>query len=145
MKIKSYLAVVTMLCVSSLGAWADHPSYLHGLSDLRLARAYLESGYVGDRAQDAIDQIDRAIGDIKQASIDDGKNLNDHPPIDTGLGGDRFRRALELLDSAHNDIAQEEDNGWANHLRHRALADIDAAHHKVREIWQHHEWWENHL
>ena len=35
-----------------------------------------------DFEQRAIQEIDQAIQDIKRASIDDGKNLNDHPPVD---------------------------------------------------------------
>jgi len=85
--------------------------------------------------QHAIDEIDKAIGEIKNAAIDDGKNLNDHPPIDAGMDrAGRFHRALELLDKAHNDIAREEDDPAVRGLRDRALHHIDEAHHTVDHL-----------
>lgn len=134
MKTKIIMALVALFSFSSLSAWADHPAYLHALSDLRLARAYIESGDMGDRATAAVNEIDRAIWEIKQASIDDGKNLNDHPPVDTGLHSGRFHRALELVNTAHDDVRQEEDNGFANGLRGRAIHHIDAARDILRGI-----------
>ena len=116
-----------------------HPAYLHALSDLRHARAHLErstgSDRINDEEQRAIDEIDKAIGEIKRASIDDGKDLNDHPPVDAHLGHKgRYHRALELLDKAHNDIAREEDDSWARGLRNRALGHIDEAHRIVDHL-----------
>src|SRR5579862_5310722 len=74
------------------GARADtpgeHPHYLRALSDLRYARAWLtalgENNVMG-REMDAVVNIDKAIADIKRASIDDGKDLKDHPPVDANL------------------------------------------------------------
>jgi hypothetical protein len=88
--------------------------------------------------QRAIEAIDRAILDIKQAAIDDGKDLNDHPPIDERWErGDRLRRAMELLDGSRRDIDQREQDGWARGLKRRALHDIDeardAVHHAIGE------------
>ena len=73
------------------------------LSDLRAARAHLgqvtPSDRVDNEEQRAIEEIDRAIAEIKNAAIDDGKNLNDHPPVDEHMDRrGRFHRALELLD-----------------------------------------------
>ena len=31
---------------------------------------------------EAINEIDKAIGELKAAAIDDGKNVNDHPGAD---------------------------------------------------------------
>src|SRR5580658_1263201 len=63
-----------------------HPAYLHALSDLRNARSNLERRG-GDRVMKwdehrALDAIDHAMSEIKRAAIDDGKSLDDHPPID---------------------------------------------------------------
>jgi hypothetical protein len=109
-----------------------HPAYLHALSDLRNARANIERKG-GDAAMkwdehDAIVEIDRAIGDIKQASIDDGKNLEDHPPVDAHeprVG--RLHKGLDALRAARRDVEQEEDNAYASGLRNRAIHDIDEA------------------
>lgn len=116
-----------------------HPAYLHALTDLRHARAHLGQLTPSDRIDNeenhAIEEIDKAIGEIKRASIDDGKDLNDHPPVDMHLGHrGRLHRALELLDKAHNDIAREEDDPASRGLRNRALHHIDEAHHIVDRI-----------
>jgi len=115
----------------------EHPAYLHALTDLRHARAHLErqgGGELKDQEKKAIHEIDEAINEIKKASIDDGKNIDDHPPVDAGLAWPgRLRRALELLDRAHRDVSQEEDNAFAQGLQARAIEHIDKAHHHVEE------------
>jgi hypothetical protein len=115
----------------------DHPAYLHALTDLRDARAHLQrpdGGELREQEKKAIHEIDDAIGEIKKAAVEDGKDLNEHPPVDAHMEwGGRLRRALELLDKAHNDIAREEDNGFAQGLQQRALEHIDKAHHHVKE------------
>ena len=135
--------VVQLLLVASLflsltfKASADngHPGYLHALSDLRMARFLLHRDQIGPKDQYAISEIDQAIAEIRQASIDDGKNLNDHPPVDASWDEKgRFHKALEMLDKAHQDISQFEDNSYAQGLQHRALFHIDKAHHLVRDI-----------
>ena len=113
-----------------------HPYYLHALSDLRYARGYLDklgaNDQVDNDSMQAIKEIDAAIGEIKRASIDDGKDLHDHPPIDAHLKRtDRFHKAIELLDKAHNDVSQEEDDAAARGLKDRAIKHIDEAHHSV--------------
>jgi hypothetical protein len=113
-----------------------HPAYLHALSDLRAARHYLNDSGAWDsvRRDDdaAIREIDRAIAQIKQASIDDGKGLNDPFPIDTRLSPhDRFRKANELLWAAHNDLSRAEDVPEARGLRDRAIGHVDTAHQIV--------------
>jgi hypothetical protein len=139
------LAVVLSLILIPQKSFADtpgdHPAYLHALSDLRHARACLDrlspEDRIDDQEQRAIDEIDRAIGEIKRASIDDGKDLRDHPPIDAHLKRtDRFHKALELLDKAHQDIKRDEDDRFAQGLQHRALQHIDEAHRIVEHTIQ---------
>jgi tetratricopeptide (TPR) repeat protein len=109
-----------------------HPAYLHALSDLRNARWNLERRG-GDPAMKwdehhAIEAIDRALSDIKRAAIDDGKNLEDHPPADAHEPrAGRLHRALSALQAARGDVSQEEDNAFANGLRARGLHNIDEA------------------
>ena len=116
-----------------------HPSYLHALADLRHARAHLQrpanvNMLVAWDENVAIREIDAAINEIKQASIDDGKNLNDHPPIDARMDWrGRLHRTLELLASARHDCEQEEDNGFARGMRGRALQHINAAFAHVQK------------
>jgi hypothetical protein len=111
---------------------AVHPAYLHALTDLRNARFNLiRKG--GDLAMKwdeaiAIGAIDRAIADIKQASIDDGKNLEDHPAVDAHeprIG--RLHKSLAALRAALADVNQEEDNGYASGLKARAIRNISEA------------------
>lgn len=122
-----------------------HPAYLHALSDLRAARYFLSEGWQWEpvRREDehAIREIDAAIGEIKHAAIDDGKNLNDHPPIDAQLSPhDRFRKANELLWRAHQDLEHAEDVPESRGLRDRAIMHIDAAHHIVDDAWHTARW-----
>lgn len=122
-----------------------HPAYLHALSDLRMARAYLHDGWAWEpvRRDDnhAIGEIDAAIREIKHAAIDDGKNIDDHPAIDAHLGPrDRFARANELLNRAHHDLDHAEDVPEARGLRDRALIHIDEAHNTVDQAWRTAQW-----
>jgi hypothetical protein len=118
----------------------DHPAYLHALSDLRDARAHLQrpgGGELHDQEKKAIHEIDEAIGEIKRASIDDGKDINDHAPVDVNLDWrGRLHKALELVGKAHNDVSREEDNAFAQGLQQRALDHIDRAHHHIEEAIQ---------
>lgn len=109
-----------------------HPAYLHALTDLRHARAHLErrggDPQVKWDEKTAIHEIDEAIREIKEASIDDGKNLNDHPPVDAKMDyTGRLHRALELLHKADKDCHEEEDNNFAKGLQKRAIHHINEA------------------
>jgi len=86
-----------------------HPHYLLALSDLRFSRAHLAqhgpNELVSKQEQSAIDEIDAAMREIKAASIDDEKSLNDHPAIDAKLSkADRYQQSLTLLQKVENDI-----------------------------------------
>jgi len=144
MKILVRLALVSIFTTTCLGlALADkpgqHPHYLHALTDLRHARGLLDRLAANEQRDDmelrAIEKIDDAINEIKRAAIDDGKNINDHPPIDTHLRrGDRYLKALELLNAAHRDTTMEEDNPQAQGLQGRIIAHIDQAHRIVERL-----------
>lgn len=130
-------AALSALLVTGLagGAKADtpgpHPHYLHALSDLRHARGWLtalgENNVMG-REMDAVTNIDKAIDDIHSAAIDDGKDLHDHPPIDTSVKHKRrLIKALDLLKSAHRDLSFDEDDKKALGWRRRAIKHVDDA------------------
>jgi hypothetical protein len=117
---------------------AHHPAYLHALADLRNARAFLErpaSTVVKWDEKRAIREIDAAIHEIKQAAIDDGKDITVHEPVDRPTWGGRLSRAQELLAKARADISEEEDSpsGTVHALRGRALAHIQNAEQAVRD------------
>jgi hypothetical protein len=126
------------LVLASFAAQADlpgkHPYYLHALSDLRAARWMLEHrpGDAAVSAQEdiAISEIDGAIGEIKRAAIDDGKDIHDHVGVDApNERPGRLHKALELLRKVHADVAREEDDPMTKGLRNRAVGHIDAAIH----------------
>jgi len=136
----SFLALIAVVALASFGSGAaraqvqpgKHPAFLHALSDLRYARANLEKRggdpqMKWDEAT-AIAAVDRAIADIKQAAIDDGKNLADHPPVDPkDSRAGRLHKALATLEQSRKDISEKEDNSFAAGLRDRAVADLDSA------------------
>jgi hypothetical protein len=135
---KPLLAAFLLALTLSFAANADlpgkHPAYLHALTDLRAARWMLEHrpGDVGVSAHEdvAITEIDAAIGEIKHAAIDDGKNIHDHPQTDVPNNRPgRLHKALELLHKVHSDVAREEDDPMTRGLRDRAVGHIDAAIH----------------
>jgi hypothetical protein len=132
-----FLVLFFALGSGNVAAQGRHPAYLHALNDLRVARAHLErhdGGELRHEEKEAIHAIDNAINEIKRASIDDGKDLNDHPPVDAGLGyTGRLHRAKELLEKAHQDIAREEDNTFAQGLQQRAFGHINKAIHEMNE------------
>ena len=132
-----FFAFLLSLGPGSAAAQGSHPAYVHALRDLRAARAHLDrhdGGELRREEREAIHQIDRAIDEIKKASIDDGKDLNDHPPVDAHMDyAGRLHRAKELLEKAHQDISREEDNRSAQGLQQRAFEHIDKAMHEVDE------------
>jgi hypothetical protein len=76
----------------------------------------------------AIAEINKAIGAIKPAAIDDGKNIEEHPSVDRPPDDrGRLHRALERLTKVHADVAREEDDPVTRGLRDRAVVHIDAA------------------
>ncbi len=110
-----------------------HPRYLHALSDLRTARWLLEERSINPtisfHENTAIVEIDRAVRELKEAAIDDGRDIHEHPPVDVpvGPGPGRLHKVSELLRGARADLSVEEDNPEVGHLRHRAFEHIDRA------------------
>lgn len=130
------LFLAALAAVVPLVACADlpdkHPYYLHALSDLRAARWLIEHRLGDARVtadeDSAITDIDEAIGAIKHAAIDDGKDLHDHPPVDgQDMSTGRLHRAEQLLRKVRGDIAREEDDPHTRGLRDKAIGRVDAA------------------
>jgi tetratricopeptide (TPR) repeat protein len=129
--ISCLLVIFALGCNSHKNVFGP-PAYLHALSDLRAARWMLEHR-PGDWARtedevEAVKQIDAAITELKNAAIDDGKDINDHPKVDEKsehMG--RLHDAIEFLKKARANIFQEEYNEKAEGLRDRAYRHIDEA------------------
>jgi hypothetical protein len=140
------LAVVCLSVVTSVKAgvtkttnhYFDHPYYLHALSDLRAARWMIEHR-PGNWQQtvdetEAVRRIDAAIGEIKKAAIEDGKDIADHPKLDERNDHDgRLHEALDFLRKARQDISHDEDNRFAQGLQARAYGHIDGAINAVKK------------
>jgi hypothetical protein len=139
---KSLMVALALVFPAAAQAKGVHPAYLHALTDLRHARAHIESRGAGSMRmlkdeEVAIHEIDEAIREIKAAAIDDGKNLEDHPPVDARMDrAGTLRRAEELLHKTHDDIAREEDNPEVRGLRDRALRHIGEAWHATQRAIQ---------
>jgi hypothetical protein len=142
MKIQRLFCVCAVLFLGLFGtskanaagatAFGPHPYYLHALSDLRAARWMIEhrpGNWVQTQDEiEAVRRIDAAINEIKKASIEDGKNLEDHPPVDElAEHNGRLHKALEFLRKARQDISHDEDNVFAQGLQARAYGHIDGA------------------
>jgi len=138
---KTSLIVFVAAIVLAMGipvfAQGRHPAYIHSLSDLRTARALLQrpdGGPLHQQEKDACHELDKAIDEIKKAAADVGKDLDEHPPIDTSLDWrGRLHKALELIDKAHQDVSREEDDPVAQAPQQRALEHIDKARMHVKE------------
>jgi hypothetical protein len=112
-------------------AQGRHPRYLKSRSDLRAAQFLLrvhEEPNVTRNLKLADEEAEHAIHEIDQAAVLDGKDLNDHPPVDVRIPRvDRFRKIAELLRVARAGIDKEEDNPAARGWRDVAFRHIDAA------------------
>ena len=133
--VSSLVVFVALPFAANADLPGKHPAYLHALSDLRTARWMLEhrpgDAAVSRHEDAAITEIDKAIGEIKHAAIDDGKDLHDHPGTDVADRPGRLHKALELLRQVHSDVAREEDDPMTRGLRNRAVGHIDAAIHET--------------
>jgi hypothetical protein len=123
---------VSMIVSANNNFQGKHPYYLHALSDLRAARWMIEHRPGNwQRTVDeieAVKQIDQAIGEIKKAALDDGKNIDDHVKVDERNDHDgRLHEAADFLRKARQDVGHDEDNQFAQGLQARAYMHIDAA------------------
>jgi hypothetical protein len=142
MKVQSLFYICAVFCCSFFGVTqahagtgnesGAHPYYLHALSDLRAARWMIQhrpGNWVQTQDEmEAVRRIDKAIGEIKKASIEDGKNIEDHEPVSEvpdHMG--RLHKALDFLRKARQDISHDEDNVFAQGLQSRAYGHIDGA------------------
>jgi len=129
------IAILGFMMLNASTALADtrgeHPHYLHARSDLAKARQLLKTGdepNVRQQLNNAVNEVNQAIGEIDRAAVLDKKDVDDHPPIDTNLTClGKFHEIFRLLRSAQKDIELEEDNPSAREWRNRARGDIDDA------------------
>jgi hypothetical protein len=126
----AFFMIMTTACAAKAAGSENHPYYLHALSDLRAARWMLEHR-PGNWQQsvdeiNAVKEINKAIQELKEAAIEDGKNIEDHPPVsEIADRPGRLHAAIDFLKKARREIDHEEDNNFANGLRNRSYNHID--------------------
>ena len=118
----------------------QEPHYLQALSELRTARDYIQSdhrsGY-GEARHHAVDEINKAIDEIKHAAWDDGKNTKWAPPTHPDTDPwHPMHEGVRWLDAARGHVAQGIDQAGNEGLRDRALLHIDGARRSLWEIIQ---------
>jgi hypothetical protein len=145
MKIVSRLFAAALVLGVGIGAAAPasadvpgpHPRYVHALSDLRYAHWLLHfpaEWNVNDHERDASRDVDKAFFDIRQAGLDDGKDLEARIPVDASLSHrDRLERALASIQRAHADIDGWESDRNALGARGAASGHLRDAAVQVRE------------
>jgi hypothetical protein len=125
--------------VAAAPAQAQEPHYLHALSDLRTARDYIQfdkGRYGGDRHL-AVEEINKAIDEIKHAAWDDGKNTQFAPPAQgVTTGWAPMHQAVNWMVRARTDVAEGIDTPQNQGLRDRALFHIKRALEMVNNLIQ---------
>jgi hypothetical protein len=119
-------------------AHAQEPHYLRALSQLRTARDYIQSDHrqgFGPQRHQAVEEINKAIEEIKHAAWDDGKQTQFAPPA-PGVTDPwaPMHEAKNWLDAAHSEVQSGVDRPENNGLRERANQHIWAAHQIVEAI-----------
>lgn len=127
------LMAVAVFATGTPAKAQGEPHYLHALSDLRTARDYIEFDKAalntGDRRL-AVDEINKAIDEIKHAAWDDGKNTNFAPPAQgVTTGWAPVHQAMKWLFDAKKDVQLGVDPPDNAGLRDRAVLHISKALH----------------
>jgi hypothetical protein len=129
--VAAFALLTLLLLLPATPAKAQFPAYLHAISDLRTARAYLEMDARpgGEHARrHAIDQINKAVDEMKKAAVDDGKNpWHTPPPQSGGNPGMPVHTAVRLLREARGDVDHGHDSPENRGLRERSIDHIDKA------------------
>jgi hypothetical protein len=118
-------------------ARAQEPHYLQALSDLRTSRDYIQfdRGQFGGERRRAVDEINKAIAEIKHAAWDDGKNTQFAPPAQgVTTGWLPIHQAEHWLAEAKGHVAMGVDTPQNQGLRDRALFHITEAAHVLNGL-----------
>jgi hypothetical protein len=127
------LAAVFGSCGAQAQGNAQHPAYLHALSDLRLAHWNLThrggDAAVTEQEGIAVAETDHAIREATRAAELDAKPVgtaNVHEDAQLDRAG-ALHHAQDLLAAARQDIARREDNPRAREIQGRIVEHIDRA------------------
>jgi hypothetical protein len=132
--------MAVIFLASATPAQAQEPHYLKALADLRTARDYINfdrRAEYGDQRRHAVDEINKAIAEIKHAAWDDGKNTRFAPPSGVTDPWYPLHQAQEALNQARANVQPGVDRPENNGLRDRALLHINEADRIVSEMRRH--------
>lgn len=131
------LALVACLTLAR-PASAQEPHYLHALADLRTARDYIQfdrGAPGGDVRHHAVEEINKAIDEIKHAAWDDGKNTQFAPPAQgVTTGWAPLHQAESWMQRAKGDVEQGVDMPQNMGLRERAIGHITEAQRHLHHL-----------
>jgi|SRR5579863_230986 len=126
-----------VVALTALNAQDRHPPYLRARADMRRAQSLLrvqEEPNVARRLIEADHEMEMAIHEVDRAAALDGRNIDDHPPVDTNVDRrSRFHKIVELLRGARADLGNKEDNPVSSDIRNLAVRHIDLAIERVRQ------------
>jgi hypothetical protein len=127
----AFALLAFLILAPATQALAQFPGYLHAISDLRTARAYLQMDVRPDHAgarEYAIKEISRSIDDMKRAAVEDGKNIwHTPPPQSNGNANAPIHSAVRLLRDARHDVESGRDAPENVGLQLHSLEHIDKA------------------
>jgi hypothetical protein len=131
--------IATGVAMASAEKPGQHPTYIHGISDLQDARAHIDYHGANEKRdveeEHAIRELNAAIYAATHAAIKDDKAINNHPPADVNLARtDRYNQVRQLLDSARRDVSGKEDNPEARALQSEAISHINAASQILEDL-----------
>ncbi len=113
----------------------SHPNYSAAIANLRIARTILdnEPEYTVARNQyRALEAIDRAVLELKDAAIEGGQPIGGRPVLDPALDyGGRLSRARELIVGADHELSFREDDVNARPSRDNARHYVEEAREAV--------------
>ena len=111
-------------------AQGQEPQYLRALSELRTARDYIQfdRGQFNDERHRAVDEIGKAIVEIKHAAWDDGQN-NQFAPPDQGVttAWAPIHQSIHWLAEAKGHLSAGADLPQNAGLRERAIFHVSEA------------------
>ncbi len=139
------LAFFAMLSfTASAQVHPQHPHYLEALGGLRDARWLVIHAVISDPAQakeqrNAVAEIEAAIKEINDASIDDGRNPEYAPhAVDNAAISDknRLKSAMDYLHAADKNILHKDPNAVSENLQISSHAHIKEAERSIMSIWR---------
>lgn len=130
------------LLLTAAPVQAQEPHYLRALADLRTARDYIQfdnRDIFRNERRHAIDEINKAMDEIKHAAWDDGQSTRFTPPSGVTDPWYPLLQAQKALDMARDNIQHMPDTPEHNGLRDRALMHAIEASRTVSAIRRQHQ------